>query len=335
MASNARRDKFYRTATAIAALFIASCVAGIPAMAQFKTVGPAPYTPVVARQRIKALLAKMDPANRRQSIDTISGLLVWYRDIVDDELITAWKKDDGRDNLPDAVTALADARVASAIVEFSWHERPQAFQLAYAPMFGNLMLRFPDSAKPFLDDLLASTNETPGASNPPPALNLAESQQFAVCRILLDMPPRVGSWEKAALQILPRYREAAETLLAADEREGDSEKRVRAEQWMLALRPTPPPSSGRTILRSSPPPAASNSAANANSGTLQCSGAPIAPNGEYTFYNVPTDNRRFEYDRKIWDVRLEPGQGDTRDFVLINKSSKAQKGCVVRWTSFP
>ncbi len=325
MAANTRQS--------VAALLL-SFALSIPAIAQFKTVGPAPYTPVVARQRIKALLAKMDLASRRQSIDTISGLLVWYRDIVDDELIAAWKKDEGRENLPEAVTALADARVASAIVEFSWHEQPQAFQLAYAPMFGNLMLRFPDSAKPFLDDLLASTNETPGASNVPPALNLSESQQFAVCRILLDMPPRVGSWEKAALQILPRYREAAETLLAADEREGDSEKRVRAEQWMLALRPTPPPSSGRTILRTSPAPA-SNAAASANSGTLQCSGAPIAPNGEYTFYNVPTDNRRFEYDRKIWDVRLEPGQGDTRNFVLINKSSRAQKNCAVRWTSLP
>ena len=323
-------------AKSVAVLLLVSLAFSIPATAQFKTVGPAPYTPVVARQRIKALLGKMDPANRRQSIDTISGLLVWYRTIVDDELIAAWKKDEGRENLPDAATALADARVASAIVEFSWHERPQSFQLAYAPMFGNLMLRFPDSAKPFLDDLLASTNETPGASNAPAALNLSESQQFAVCRILLDMPPRVGSWEKVALQILPRYREAAETLLAADEREGDAEKRFRAEQWMLMLRPTPPPSSGRTILRASPAPdSASNGGANANSGTLQCSGAPIPPNGEYTFYNVPTDNRRFEYDRKIWDVRLEPGQGDTRNFVLVNKSSKPQKSCAVRWTATP
>jgi len=317
----------------VAALLLVSFGLSIPATAQFKTVGPAPYSPVVARQRIKSLLGKMDPANRRQSIDTISGLLVWYRAIIDDELIAAWKKDEGRENLPDAVTALADARVALEIVEFSWHQHPQAFQLAYAPMFGNLMLRFPDSAKPFLDDLLASTNQTSGASNVPPALNLSESQQFAVCRILLDMPPRVGSWEKAALQILPRYPEPAETLLAADEREGDAEKRFRAEQWMLMLRPTPPPSSGRTIMRASP---AQDSASNdASSGTLQCSGASIPPNGEYTFYNVPTANRRFEYDRKVWDVRLEPGQGDTRNFVLVNKSSKPQKSCAVRWTAVP
>src|SRR4029077_3000121 len=137
-------------------------------------------------------VAKMDPPNRQQSITTLSGLLSWYREIADDELVAAWKRDEGRTNLPEAITALADARVAAAVVEFSWRERREAaFEPVYAPMLGNLMLRFPESAKPFLDDLLSA-----------PTIPLAEPQAYAVCRILLDMPD-VGAWRKNATQILP------------------------------------------------------------------------------------------------------------------------------------
>lgn len=299
---------------------------GAAANAQFKTVGPAPYTPAVARQRIRALLAKIAPANEKQTIATLSGLLVWYRDITDDELIAAWKKDAGRENLSSAITELADARVATAVVDFSWREkRDAAFLLDFAPMFGNRMLRFPDSAKPFVDDLLAAT--APGAA----PLALSEQGQFTVCRILIDMPD-VGNWNKTTLQVLPHYREPAETLLQADEAEGNRDKRDRALTLTAALKAADAASrpAQRTSLRSS-----LSGPDNATQGTLVCNGNPVPPDGEVVFRNVPAANRRFDYDRKIWTVRLEPGQGDTVNFVLRNKSSKTQRGCTVRWTVVP
>ena len=74
------------------------------AHAQFKVVGPAPYPPAVAHQKIKSLLEVVDPANRQQTIETLSGLLSWYRDILDQELIAAWQKDT-RANLPEVMEA--------------------------------------------------------------------------------------------------------------------------------------------------------------------------------------------------------------------------------------
>ena len=91
---------------------LALVVAGIIAHAQFKVVGPAPVSPAVARQQIRTLLEKVDPSNRQQTIQTLSGLLAWYRDILDEELIAAWKKDP-RANLTDVTESLADSRVAS------------------------------------------------------------------------------------------------------------------------------------------------------------------------------------------------------------------------------
>jgi hypothetical protein len=195
------------------------------AYAQFKPVGPAPYSPAVAHQRIRTLLEGLDPNNRQKTIATLSGLLSWYRDIVDEELIAAWEKDT-RANVTEVMEALADARVASRVVEFSWRERRQtAFNLTYAPMLGNLMARFPESAKPFLDDLLS-------VSQPP---DLAQPEAEAVCRILLDMPD-IGTWRKSALQILPRYRRAAESLLLQDLHGPDQEKSYRAERWQADLK---------------------------------------------------------------------------------------------------
>ncbi len=295
-------------------LFVGLVLVCMTASGQFKAVGPAPYTAVVARQRIKAALGKVDPSNRQATITTLSGLLNWYRDIVDDELIAAWKRDDGRENLPDVVVALADAKVGSAVVEFSWRQRREAtFVPPNTPMFGNLMLRFPESAKPFLDDLLGS-----------PAPELGEQAAFTVCRILLDMPD-IGEWRKNAAAILPRYREAAETLLAADMAQGSPEKRSRALYWTSVLRPPSP--AGGLSSRSSMPEAAS--------GTLECSGNAIAPNAEYVFRNVVTVGRRFDFDRKIWDVSFVRGAGETQDMVLRNKSSKAQRSCTVKWSSVP
>jgi hypothetical protein len=195
------------------------------ATAQFKPVGPAPYSPTVARQKIRALLEGIDPNNRQKTITTLSGLLSWYRDILDEELVVAWQKDT-RANVMEVMESLADSRVASRIVEFSWRERRQtAFNLTYAPMLGNLMARFPESSKPFLDDLL-SASQTPELSQP---------EAEAVCRILLDMPD-IGTWRKSALQILPRYRRAAESVLLQDLHGADQEKSYQAQRWQADLK---------------------------------------------------------------------------------------------------
>ena len=195
------------------------------ANAQFKTVGPAPYSPTVAHQKIRTLLEGIDPNNSQKTIATLSGLLSWYRDILDEELIAAWQRDT-RANVMEVMESLADSRVALAIVEFSWRERRQtAFNLTYAPMLGNLMARFPESAKPFLDDLLFVLQ--------PPDLSQPEAE--AVCRILLDMPD-IGTWRHSALQILPRYRLAVESLLLQDLHGADQEKSYRAERWQVDLK---------------------------------------------------------------------------------------------------
>src|ERR1700682_2778932 len=64
--------------------------AAMMANAQFKPVGPAPYSPSVAHQKIRMLLEGIDPNNSQKTIATLSGLLSWYRDILDEELIAAW-----------------------------------------------------------------------------------------------------------------------------------------------------------------------------------------------------------------------------------------------------
>jgi len=170
------------------------------ANAQFKVVGPPPYPPNVARQKIRTLLEAVDPANRVETVKTLSGLLSWYRDPIDDELIAAWQKD-GRANLTELMEPLADARVAVGVIEFSWRQQRQAaFRPEYAPMFVNLMTRFPESAQPFLADLLGGTP------------NLSQPEAETVCRILLDMPD-VGTWKKNAspdpASLPPRSRESS------------------------------------------------------------------------------------------------------------------------------
>ena len=95
-------------------------VVSMTVCAQFKETPPAPYSPAVAHQKIQMLLESDDPDNPQQTAEKLSGLLVWYRDIVDEELIAAWTGDH-RAKLPVLMPLLADSRVASAIVEFSWH----------------------------------------------------------------------------------------------------------------------------------------------------------------------------------------------------------------------
>lgn len=71
------------------------------------------------------------------------------------------------------------------------------------------------------------------------------------------------------------------------------------------------------------------------SGTLECTGAPIPQNAEYVFRNMPPVKLRLEYNQKIWDGKLLPGQRQTQMLVLKNISSGPQKKCVVHWTVVP
>jgi len=347
----------------------------LPLRAQFKEVGPAPYSQAVARQKIRTLLDKTDPRNPQPAIDALFALVPWYRDILDQELIAGWQKD-SRATIQPLMGQLADAAVAKAIVEYSWRQAPQAtFNLTNAAMLGQLMARYPDSAQPFRDDLLG---KTPALPDP-----VAE----AVCRILMDMPD-LGTWKKDALQILPHYRPVVDRLIAEDMRGDDREKNWRAQMWRRELngdepgtagrqsvprRPavsqpattladrTPPPSSsnGRPTLRrvdpqpapqsvpASPPqlapapapvpaPAAPPSLyAGAKSGTLQCGGGSVPQNAEYVFKNLPRGNLQLDYDSKVWDARLAPGEGQTQKLILRNISSGPQKRCTVHWSVTP
>jgi hypothetical protein len=200
------------------------------AVAQFKEVGPPPISAAAARQQFRMLLDNADPGNRQETIRTISGLLPWYRDLADEEITAAWQRD-GRANLPEVIEPLADAHLATAIVESSWRRQRQAtFNAAYAPLLGHLMLRYPESAKPFLDDLLG-----PAASGQPmPDLSPAEAE--TVCQILVDMPTDIGTWKRNAMQILPHYRRAAETVLDREVRGGDQEKSYQAQLWLKDLK---------------------------------------------------------------------------------------------------
>ena len=355
------------------------CVAlAVPASAQFKEVGPAPYSQPVARQKIRALIEKTDPSDPKATVNALFALAPWYRDLLDEELIAAWKKDT-RFMLTGILGPLADARLASAIVEYSWRQQPEAaFTLDYAPMLGQLMERYPDSATPFLADLLA-----PASSGRP---SLAGEQAAAVCRILIDMPD-TANWKKATAQILPRYRPIAIRLLNQDLHGSDTEKSYRAQSLLRdlgadqpsiagqqptgrrklapppATPPDPPPadpapavtgraSNGRpTLARADVPPAAPTNApalasppppaappslhSHDTSGKLQCSGGPVPQNAEYVFKNLPPGNLQLDYDARIWEARLVPGEGQTQKLVLRNISSGPQKRCTVHWSVNP
>jgi hypothetical protein len=337
-----------RRASDISAWSFAFFAAISPVYAQFKVVGPAPYPPAVAHQKIRNLLEAVNPANRQQTVDTLTGLLSWYRDILDDELIAAWRKD-SRANLTEVVGPLADSRVAVGVVEFSWREqRPLAFLPAYAPMFQNLLTRFPESAQPFLDDLLGARGQ--------PAPDLSQPEAEAVCRILLDMPD-IGTWRKSALEILPHYRRVAESLLAQDLHGSDREASYRAQRWLADLKADAPArttlprtavsdsapvgGSARTSAPAPPPlpravvPPAPLAYDGAQSGTLESRGGPIPQNAEYVFRDVPLGKLQLDYDTKTWDARLAPGDGQTQRLIIKNKSSGPQKRCVVHWSVIP
>ncbi len=339
-------------------------IVSVAVRAQFKETPPAPYPPAVARQKIRTMIESGDPDNGQQAAETLSGLLVWYRDIVDDELIAAWKGDH-RAKLPALMPLYADSRVASAIVEFSWREqRASTFNLTYAPMLGDLMARYPNAADPFIRDLAGPV--TGGGQMP----DLSPSEADAVCRILLDMPD-TGDWKKMALQVLPHYRSAAQSLLVQDLRGNDKEKSYRAQVWLAELslnvpgvtseeddqhrKPIPRTSAaagsgpignqmptdtlpGRPHIVEQPsaPFTSSDAPYSApGSGTLKCSGDPVPPDGQYVFPGMPLGNLQIDLDGKPWDARLAPGKGGTQDLILINRSSSAQKRCIVRWRVVP
>jgi len=354
---------------------VAFLAIGTAVHAQFKEIGPAPYAPAVARQKIHTLIEKVDPGNPQPTVGALFGLAPWYRDILDEELIAAWQKD-GRASLIPMLEPLADAHVAAAVVEFSWRREPQAtFNLTYAPVLGQLMARYPDSAAPFLADLL-----TPASGRP--ALSHTEAE--AVCRILLDMPD-TGTWKKSALEILPHYRQVAENLLAQDLHGADREKSYQAQIWLRELdgsgpgianqqqvprrKParTPSPATGATadgnpdaaptpsirtvdgrptLARADPnlPPATPAAAPappppslyrQAKSGKLQCGGGPVPTNADYVFRNLPLGKIQLDYDTRTWQARLVPSEGQTQKLVLKNISSDPQKRCVVHWTVVP
>src|SRR5579862_3322038 len=105
---------------------IAVLALGTAAYPQFKEIGPPPYPPATARQKIRTLIEKADPSTPQPTIDALFRLAPWYRDIVDEELIAAWHQQDARASLTQILEPLADARVASAIVEFSWRQQSKA-----------------------------------------------------------------------------------------------------------------------------------------------------------------------------------------------------------------
>jgi hypothetical protein len=343
--------------------------ASITAVAQFKEVGPPPISAAAARQQFITLLNNVDSNNRQETMRTISGLLPWYRDLADEEITAAWQRD-GRANLPEVIESLADSHLATAIIESSWHRQRQAtFDPAYAPLLGHLMLRYPESARPFLDDLLGPAS----SGQPMPDLSPAEAE--AVCQILVDMPTDIGTWKRSGMQILPHYRRAAETVLDREVRGDDREKSYQAQRWLIDLKwsapdlprdrqtserqsapsrrrlavssadtpgaiPGGPSAPVETVVPSGPPRTPSVSGATRlsgmpKSGVLECMGGPVPQNAEYVFRNLPPAKLQLDYDTKTWDARLTPGEGQTQRLVLRNKSSGPQKRCEVHWSVIP
>jgi len=224
---------FSRGGILVIGLFLALTIA--PALiAQFKEIGPPPFSEAVAHQRIRSLLDQVDSANARETTDKLNSWTPWYRTVLDEELIAAWQRD-SRQRLTIVMDPLADARVAAAVIEFSWRTRTEAtLNPSYAPLFGGLMARYPESGATFVADLLEPM---------PPALSPLAIE--TVCRILIDMPD-VGTWHESALRILPRYRPTADRLLAQDRRGTDQEKSYHAQIWQAELRGETPGATSQT-----------------------------------------------------------------------------------------
>lgn len=205
-----------------------SLAGGATGLAQFKEIGPPPVSPAVAHEQIRTLVQSVDSGNSGPTVAKLNSLAIWYRNLIDDELVVAWQGS-ARANLLQVIEPMADPQVAARIIDFSWRQQREAtFIPDYAPMLGRLMARYPESAKPFLDDLLGP------AVNGRQMPDLSPLEAAAVCRILVDMPDS-GTWKKDALQILPHYRDAAERILREDVRGSDQEKSYTAQRWLSEL----------------------------------------------------------------------------------------------------
>src|SRR5215475_620461 len=114
-----------RSAGVNSVLLLLSYLLTPAAKAQFKEVGPPPFSQAVAQQKIRGLLDNVDTNNRRQTVDSLNALTPWFRNILDEELIRSWQSEK-RDRLTLVLEPLADTRVAAAVVEFSWHKRTES-----------------------------------------------------------------------------------------------------------------------------------------------------------------------------------------------------------------
>jgi hypothetical protein len=87
--------------------------------------------------------------------------------------------------------------------------------------------------------------------------------------------------------------------------------------------------------RAPPVPAAPKPYNGAMSGTLECNSGPVPQNAEYVFRNLPPLKIQLDYDKKVWEARLAPGENQTQRLILKNTSSGPQKKCVVHWSVVP
>ena len=77
------------------------------------------------------------------------------------------------------------------------------------------------------------------------------------------------------------------------------------------------------------------------SGTLKCIGGPVPPNEESSLQGLPAAKLELDFDTKVWEARLTPGDGpapgngQTLRLSLRNKSSSPQKRCTVHWNVIP
>ena len=102
--------RFPQGAGLTAPLYLLLYTIGLPAGAQFKEIGPPPFSPAVAHQRIRTLLDGVEPSNRQQTIDKLNSLVPWFRNVLDEELAAGWQGDN-RGRLLLLMEPLADASV--------------------------------------------------------------------------------------------------------------------------------------------------------------------------------------------------------------------------------
>jgi hypothetical protein len=342
------------------------------AIAQFTVVGPPPYSNVEAQKKIRAYLASVQVENRKQTVAELTRLLPWYRDLIDDELIAAWhQQPDHRLELAEVIRPLATPRVASEIIDFAWKNRAAAMRVAYAPLFVHLMTPFPESARPMMDDLLrGARSRQPVDLNDAAAETLCRIlldmpdigawrndaveilplYRDAARRLLLqdlrsddqERRDRASYWlddARSPLQDSVPGRDSSFPSRPRPKTTSDSPRVLRPEPTYAPSTPVPassaPPASPTNPSRPTLATAPTESYSGPRSGTLECSGSAIPQNGEYVFRSLPDRKLQLDYDAKIWEARVAPGEGGTQRIILKNKSAGSQKRCTVRWSIVP